>query len=123
MDRQVRLQVSRRQRRPPVGGPPVGPIAGHARQPDNGRWRPYEPAPRCQDKAQATRQIFEAGDIDEALNAATQIGDDILQRKARGTVQPETFTHGTSAQRVHWFKQGFETGQIEQCDTFKVQQL
>ena len=74
-------------------------------------------------KAQATRQIIEAGDIDQALNAAAQIGDDTLQRKASGTVQPETFTHGTSAQRVHWFKQGFETGQIEQCDTFKVQQL
>src|SRR3954466_2357795 len=57
-------------------------------------------------KAQATKQIIEAGDIDEALNAATQIGDDTLQRKASGTVQPETFTHGTSAQRVHWFKQG-----------------
>ncbi|HEY8977408.1 MAG TPA: neutral zinc metallopeptidase [Burkholderiaceae bacterium] len=70
-------------------------------------------------RAQATKQIIEAGDIDEALNAATQIGDDTLQRKASGTVQPETFTHGTSAQRVHWFKQGFETGQIEQCDTFK----
>ena len=71
-------------------------------------------------KAQATRQIIEAGDIDEALNAASQIGDDTLQRKASGTVQPETFTHGSSAQRVHWFKQGFETGQIEQCDTFKA---
>ncbi|MFL6627730.1 MAG: neutral zinc metallopeptidase [Vitreoscilla sp.] len=70
-------------------------------------------------RAQATKQIVEAGDIDEALNAATQIGDDTLQRKASGTVQPETFTHGTSAQRVHWFKQGFESGQIEQCDTFK----
>ena len=71
-------------------------------------------------RAQATKQIVEAGDIDEALNAATQIGDDTLQRKASGTVQPDTFTHGTSAQRVHWFKQGFETGQIEQCDTFKA---
>jgi predicted metalloprotease len=70
-------------------------------------------------KAQATRQIIEAGDIDEALNAASQIGDDTLQRKASGTVQPDTFTHGSSAQRVHWFRQGFETGQIEQCDTFK----
>jgi predicted metalloprotease len=74
-------------------------------------------------KAQATKQIIEAGDIDEALNAATQIGDDTLQRKASGTIQPETFTHGTSAQRVHWFKQGFQTGQIEQCDTFSAQQL
>ncbi len=71
-------------------------------------------------KAQATKQIIEAGDIDEALNAATQIGDDTLQRKASGTVQPDSFTHGTSAQRVHWFKQGFETGQIDQCDTFKA---
>jgi predicted metalloprotease len=71
-------------------------------------------------RAQQTKQIIEAGDIDEALNAATQIGDDTLQRKASGTVQPETFTHGTSAQRVHWFKQGFDTGQIEQCDTFKA---
>ena len=71
-------------------------------------------------RAQATKQIVEAGDIDEALNAATQIGDDTLQRKASGTIQPETFTHGTSAQRVHWFKQGFDTGQMEQCDTFKA---
>ncbi|MEP6502979.1 MAG: neutral zinc metallopeptidase [Betaproteobacteria bacterium] len=74
-------------------------------------------------KAQATKQIIEAGDIDEALNAATQIGDDTLQRKSSGTIQPETFTHGTSAQRVHWFKQGFESGQIEQCDTFKAGSL
>ena len=74
-------------------------------------------------RAQATKQIIEAGDIDEALNAATQIGDDTLQRKASGTIQPETFTHGTSAQRVHWFKQGFESGQIEQCNTFQAQQL
>jgi predicted metalloprotease len=74
-------------------------------------------------KAQATKQIIEAGDIDEALNAATQIGDDTLQRKASGTIQPETFTHGTSAQRVHWFKQGFESGQIDQCNTFQAQQL
>ena len=71
-------------------------------------------------RAQSTKQIVEAGDIDEALNAASQIGDDTLQRKASGTVQPDTFTHGTSAQRVHWFKQGYQTGQIEQCDTFKA---
>ncbi len=71
-------------------------------------------------KAQATKNLIEAGDIDQALNAASQIGDDTLQRKASGTVQPDTFTHGTSAQRVHWFKQGYETGQIEQCDTFKA---
>ena len=71
-------------------------------------------------RANAMKNIIEAGDIDSALNAATQIGDDTLQRKASGTVQPDTFTHGTSAQRVHWFKQGYETGQIEQCDTFKA---
>jgi predicted metalloprotease len=71
-------------------------------------------------KAQTTKQIIEAGDIDQALNAASQIGDDTLQRKASGTVQPDTFTHGTSAQRVHWFRQGYQTGQIEQCDTFQA---
>ena len=71
-------------------------------------------------KAQATKNFIEAGDIDSALNAATQIGDDTLQRKASGTVRPDTFTHGTGAQRVHWFKQGYETGQVEQCDTFKA---
>ena len=74
-------------------------------------------------RAQATKQIIEAGDIDEALNAATQIGDDTLQRKSSGTIQPETFTHGTSAQRVHWFRQGFESGQVEQCDTFQSGKL
>lgn len=71
-------------------------------------------------RAQATKNLIEAGDIESALNAATQIGDDTLQRKASGTVQPDTFTHGTGAQRVHGFKQGYETGRIEQCDTFKA---
>lgn len=74
-------------------------------------------------RAQATKQIVEAGDIDEALNAAAQIGDDTLQRHARGTVVPESFTHGSSAQRVRWFKQGWQGGQVEQCDTFGAQQL
>jgi len=69
--------------------------------------------------AQSSRQILEQGDVEEGLNAATQIGDDTLQRKSRGTVQPETFTHGTSAQRVAWFKKGLETGNVQQCDTFK----
>ena len=68
--------------------------------------------------AQRARQIIEAGDIDEALNAASQIGDDTLQRNASGHVSPETFTHGTSAQRVRWFKRGIETGDMRQCDTF-----
>jgi predicted metalloprotease len=61
---------------------------------------------------------LEAGDIESALNAASQIGDDTLQRRARGTVVPESFTHGTSAERVGWFKRGFDGGRIDSCDTF-----
>jgi uncharacterized protein len=61
---------------------------------------------------------LEPGDIESALNAATQIGDDTLQRRARGTIVPESFTHGTSAQRVSWFKRGVDSGQIDGCDTF-----
>ena len=61
---------------------------------------------------------LEAGDIEEALNAAAQIGDDTMQRKARGTVVPESFTHGSSAQRVRWFKKGLEGGELKGCDTF-----
>jgi predicted metalloprotease len=72
--------------------------------------------------AQQMKQILEPGDLEEALNAAAQIGDDTLQRRARGTIVPESFTHGTSAQRVHWFKQGFETGEVGQCNTFRTQQ-
>jgi len=66
---------------------------------------------------------LEPGDIESALNAASQIGDDTLQRRAQGTVVPETFTHGTSAQRVAWFRRGFEGGRIEACDTFGTQRL
>jgi len=66
---------------------------------------------------------LESGDIASALNAASQIGDDTLQRRARGTVVPDTFTHGTSAQRVAWFKRGFQSGQTDACDTFGAQQL
>jgi predicted metalloprotease len=66
---------------------------------------------------------LEAGDIESALNAASQIGDDTLQRKSQGTVVPETFTHGTSAQRVSWFKRGFQTGSVDQCNTFEARQL
>jgi uncharacterized protein len=61
---------------------------------------------------------LESGDIESALNAASRIGDDTLQRQTRGTVVPETFTHGTSAQRVSWFKRGVSSGQIDACDTF-----
>ena len=73
--------------------------------------------------AQRARQILEQGDVEEALNAATQIGDDTLQRRARGTVQPETFTHGTGAQRVSWFRKGLQTGSVAQCNTFDARQL
>jgi hypothetical protein len=66
---------------------------------------------------------IEQGDIEEGLNAAAQIGDDMIQRQTQGTVVPEAFTHGSSAQRVKWFRQGMATGQIQQCDTFNAQDL
>ncbi len=62
--------------------------------------------------------ILDAGDLEEALNAAQQIGDDTLQRKMQGYVVPESFNHGTSAQRATWFKRGFDSGKLESCDTF-----
>ena len=68
--------------------------------------------------AQRTKQILEPGDVEEALDAASAIGDDRLQRKARGTVVPDSFTHGTSAQRTAWFRRGFETGDFRSGDTF-----
>src|SRR5438128_2532682 len=69
------------------------------------------------------RQILEAGDIEEGLNAASAIGDDRLQRQSQGRVVPESFTHGSSAQRVRWFKRGIETGDPGQCDTFTAAKL
>jgi len=66
---------------------------------------------------------LEQGDIETALNAASQIGDDTLQRKSRGTVVPESFTHGTSAQRVGWFKRGFDSGSTDNCNSFEARQL
>jgi len=68
--------------------------------------------------AQKMKDILEAGDIDEALNAANAIGDDRLQKQSTGVVVPDAFTHGTSAQRVYWFKKGFETGDVTQGNTF-----
>ena len=73
--------------------------------------------------AQSMMNILERGDIEEALNAARAIGDDRLQRQAQGYVVPESFTHGTSAQRMRWFKKGFETGDMSQGDTFKARTL
>ena len=73
--------------------------------------------------ADRNKGLVEPGDIEEALNAATQIGDDRLQQNQRGYVVPESFTHGTSAQRVKWFTIGYQTGDPGQCDTFNARNL
>jgi predicted metalloprotease len=73
--------------------------------------------------AQEARQLLEQGDIEEALNAASMIGDDHLQRQSQGTVVPDAFTHGTSEQRVRWFKKGLESGDVRQGDTFNAPRL
>jgi predicted metalloprotease len=73
--------------------------------------------------AHRARQVVEPGDIDEALNAASQIGDDRLQKQQRGYVTPDSFTHGTSAQRVRWFQRGYQTGRFDSCDTFGAASL
>lgn len=73
--------------------------------------------------AQRSRQILEAGDIDEALAAAAAIGDDTLQQQARGYAVPESFTHGSAAQRSRWFSRGLEQGSLKHCDTFAVRTL
>ncbi|MBV6279061.1 neutral zinc metallopeptidase [Pseudomonas aeruginosa] len=74
-------------------------------------------------RAQERLNWLEPGDIEEALNAANAIGDDRLQRQGRGMVVPDSFTHGSSAQRMRWFKTGFESGSPASCDTFKAQTL
>lgn len=73
--------------------------------------------------ADKSRAILEGGDVEEGLRAATAIGDDTLQKQAQGYVVPESFTHGSSAQRVRWFKVGLEHGSLERCDTFKAKSL
>jgi len=73
--------------------------------------------------AQKSKQILEQGDIEEALGAANAIGDDRLQKRSQGHVVPDAFTHGTSAQRMHWFKKGFTTGDLKQGDTFNSSEL
>lgn len=73
--------------------------------------------------ADKARHILESGDVEEALNAASAIGDDRLQRQSQGTVVPDAFTHGTSEQRVRWFSNGLKSGDINQCNTFKAERL
>ena len=73
--------------------------------------------------ADRTRQILEQGDVEEALNAASAIGDDRLQRQTQGRVVPDSFTHGTSRQRVRWFQRGLHSGQFNQCNTFDTDDL
>jgi predicted metalloprotease len=73
--------------------------------------------------ANRSRQILEQGDVEQGLNAAAAIGDDRLQRQAQGYVVPDAFTHGSSAQRVRWFKRGLDGGEVRQCDTFAAREL
>lgn len=70
--------------------------------------------------ADRARKILEQGDVEEALSAASAIGDDRIQRRSRGYVTPDSFTHGSSAQRTHWFKVGLTTGSFVQCNTFQT---
>ncbi len=74
-------------------------------------------------RADKARGLIEAGDVDEALNAASAIGDDRLQKQSRGTVVPESFTHGTSKQRQYWFRAGLESGDPDVCDTFSADRI
>ncbi len=68
--------------------------------------------------ADRVRGILDSGDLEQALTAASAIGDDRLQQQAQGYVVPDSFTHGSSEQRMHWFRRGFESGDIANCDTF-----
>jgi uncharacterized protein len=70
--------------------------------------------------AQRSRQILESGDLEEALGAAAAVGDDLIQKRTQGTVVPESFTHGSAAQRQKWFERGFEQGTLAGCDTFSA---
>jgi len=74
-------------------------------------------------RADEATHILERGDIEEGLNAASAVGDDRLQRQATGTVTPDSFTHGSSAQRTAWFRRGLDSGAITQCNTFADQSL
>jgi predicted metalloprotease len=74
-------------------------------------------------RADAARQILEDGDLDEALTAASAIGDDRLQMQSRGYVTPDSFTHGTAEQRMRWFRRGLESGDVGACDSFGTDDL
>ena len=74
-------------------------------------------------KSQQAKNWLEQGDLESAMNAAARIGDDHLQRQQTGMVRPDSFTHGSSAQRQRWFAQGFKTGSVQACDTFNAQSL
>ena len=71
-------------------------------------------------QANNARKILEPGDLEQGLTAASSVGDDTLQKREQGTVVPDSFTHGTSAQRVRWFRRGFDSGKIDNCDTFSA---
>jgi len=75
------------------------------------------------EQANKARKILEPGDLEQGLQAASSVGDDTLQKREQGTVVPDSFTHGTSAQRVKWFRRGFDTGTIDNCDTFAAASL
>jgi predicted metalloprotease len=72
------------------------------------------------EQANQARKILEPGDLEQGLAAASSVGDDTLQKREQGTVVPDSFTHGTSAQRVRWFRRGFDAGKIDNCDTFSA---
>jgi uncharacterized protein len=69
--------------------------------------------------ANRSRQILEQGDVEEALKAASAVGDDTIQKRTRGVVVPESFTHGSAQQRQQWFQRGLDSGSLEACDTFR----
>jgi predicted metalloprotease len=74
-------------------------------------------------RAQAKWQFIEPGDVEAAIQTASAIGDDRLQRQAQGYIVPDAFTHGTSAQRTRWFMTGLKSGQVSSCDTFRAEQI
>ena len=82
-----------------------------------------EPHPESADRIVNIHSILERGDIEEALRAASAIGDDTIQRRSRGYVVPDAFTHGSAEQRVRWFRLGLERGSMKSCNTFEARQL